>query len=383
MLIGFADLAVIIAVSVACAAGVGVLGLVGLWLARRSSMRVQLCIVVITTMVSVVAGMIAIANAMFLSEHDLIVSFYVAGAAMISSLGVALILGRVFSRGSDRLRRLAKALGDGEEVVLDIDPRDNSELTHLAAELAATSERLAEARTEVATLDASRRELVAWISHDLRTPLAGLRAMAEALEDGMAEEPARFHAQMRSQVDHLSGMVDDLFELSKIHSGTLSLAREEVSLYDLVSDAVADLRLLAETREVTILEAGGPGVTVVGDPRELTRVVENLLTNAIQHSPPGSGVYIETEVDTTGNAVLRVSDSGGGIPEESISQVFDTGWRNSASRTPHPLLGRSAGAGLGLAIVHGIVKAHAGEVTARNITGGCRFEVRLPRAVPA
>ena len=272
------DLAVIIAVSVVCAVVVGLLGLVALWLARRSTMLVRLCIVVITSILSVVTGMIAIAQAMYLSQHDLTVSFYVAAAATVSSLGVALVLGRLFARDSRQLRRLAQAIGAGEDVVLQTHPRDNSELTRLATELASTSERLAEARGEVEAIDASRRELVAWISHDLRTPLAGLRAMAEALEDGMTEDPDRFHRQMRSQVDHLSGMVDDLFELSKIHSGTLTLAREKVSLYDLVSDAVADLRFMAESRRVTLREAGGPGISVVGDPRELTRVVENLLT---------------------------------------------------------------------------------------------------------
>lgn len=380
-MISFPDLAVIVAVSVACAAGVGLLGVAALWLARRSTMVVRLCIVVVTGMLSVVAGMIAIARAMYLSEHDLIVSFYVAAAATVSSLSVALVLGRLFTRDSRQLQRLAQSLGDGEDVSHEVDPRDNSELTRLAAELTSTSERLAEARREVAALDASRRELVAWISHDLRTPLAGLRAMAEALEDGMAEDPARFHRQMRSQVDHLSGMVDDLFELSKIQSGMLTLDREEVSLYDLVSDAVADLRLVADSRSVTLREAGGPGLSVIGSPQELTRVIENLLTNAIQHSPPGSEVEIETSEDRDGNAVLTVSDAGGGIPEEGLTQVFRTGWRGTPSRTPQPLLGRSAGAGFGLAIVQGIVEAHAGGVSVSNVGDGCRFEVRLPRGI--
>jgi signal transduction histidine kinase len=381
-MISLADLGVIIAVALACALVVGLLGVAALWLARRSTMLVRLCIVVVTGMVSVVAGMIAIARAMYLSEHDLVVSLYVAGAATLASLGVALVLGRLFARDSDRLRRLAQALGEGEDVTLTAHPRDNSELTKLAAELAATSERLAEARREVDALDASRRELVAWISHDLRTPLAGLRAMAEALEDGLADDPSRFHRQMRSQVDQLSGMVDDLFELSKIHSGTLSLAHEEVSLYDLASDAVADLSLVAEARSVTLVEAGGPGPSVVGDPRELTRVIENLLMNALQHSPPGSVVSVETSEDEHGNAVLTVVDSGGGIAEDDLSQIFRAGWRGTASRTPEPTWGRSAGAGLGLAIVHGLIEAHLGHVSVQNVAEGTRFDVSLPAARP-
>jgi signal transduction histidine kinase len=259
----------------------------------------------------------------------------------------------------------------------------SSEFASLAADLAQTSRRLAQARDEVATLDASRRELVAWISHDLRTPLAGLRAMAEALEDGLADDPQRFHRQMRSQVDHLSAMVDDLFELSRIHSGSLSLTMQPVSLYDLVSDAVAELGALAESRSITLKEASSGELTVVGDPRELARVIGNLLINAIQHSPEGSEISVTARHEGDSHVVLTVEDAGGGIPEQDLSKIFQAGWRATPSRTPEQLEGgRSAGAGLGLAIVQGIVEAHSGEISVRNVPGGCRFDVRLPRHEP-
>jgi len=273
---------------------------------------------------------------------------------------------------------LAQALGEGKRIDTDDAPRDTSELGRLASELALTSRKLAEARDEVATIDASRRELVAWISHDLRTPLAGLRAMAEALEDELADDPQRFHRQMRSQVDRLSAMVDDLFELSKIQSGTLSLSMEPVSLYDLVSDAVAELGALATQRSVRLVETGGADHTIVGDPRELARVIGNLLINAIEHSPSGSQITVSTSRAENGDVVLTVEDSGGGIPEHDLSKVFDAGWRATSSRTPEQLWGRSPGAGLGLAIVQGIVEAHSGGISVQNIPGGCRFDVRLP-----
>ncbi|TPX02375.1 HAMP domain-containing histidine kinase, partial [Schumannella luteola] len=219
---------------------------------------------------------------------------------------------------------------------------------------------------------------VAWIAHDLRTPLAGLRAMAEALEDGLASDPQRFHRQMRSQVDHLSAMVDDLFELSKIQSGTLSLSMEPVSLYDLVSDAVAELGAVAEARSIRLREASSGELTVVGDPRELARVIGNLLINAIQHSPEGSEISVTARHDGDGHVVLTVEDSGGGIPENDLSKIFQAGWRATSARTPGQLEGSSAGAGLGLAIVQGIVEAHFGQITVQNVPGGCRFDVRLP-----
>jgi signal transduction histidine kinase len=377
------DLAAIVAVALACAIVVGVAGLLVLYLVRRSSLLTQLWVIVAAAMLSVIAGMIAVAQAMYLSAHDLIVSCYVAGVSAIVSLAVAAVLGRAFARNTARVQRLAQAVGEGETVELDTARRDSSELAALASELALTSRKLAESREEVATLDASRRELVAWISHDLRTPLAGLRAMSEALEDGMVDDPARYYRQMRSQVEHLSGMVDDLFELSKIHSGTLSLKLEPVSLYDLVSDAVAELRALATSRSITLKESRSADLTVIGDARELARVIGNLLINAIAHSPAGSEIEIAARQDDRGNAVLSVVDAGGGIPEEDLQKIFQAGWRATSARTPEQIWGRSAGAGLGLAIVHGIVQAHAGDISVRNVPGGCRFDVSLPLGMGA
>ncbi|MEO5921654.1 MAG: HAMP domain-containing sensor histidine kinase [Pseudolysinimonas sp.] len=345
-------------------------------------MLVQVCVLVVSAILSVAVGMTAVAQAMYVSSHDLTVMFWVAGVSAVVSIGVALVLGRAFTRNSARLRSMTRALGDGER--LDADPRSagTAEMAGLADELERTSRKLAEARDEVATLDASRRELVAWISHDLRTPLAGLRAMAEALEDDMADDPQRFHRQMRSQVDHLSAMVDDLFELSKIHSGSLSLSMQPVSLYDLVSDAVTELGALASARSIRLNEVSSGELTVVGDPRELARVIGNLLMNAIQHSPAGSEISVTARHEGERHVVLTVEDAGGGIPEKDLSKIFQAGWRATPSRTPEQLEGTSAGAGLGLAIVQGIVEAHSGQITVQNVPGGCRFDVRLPRHAP-
>ncbi len=380
-MIPISDLTAIVSIALACALVIGALGLVALRLARRASLLSQLCIIVASAIASVIAGMIAVGQAMYLSLHDLTVTFYVAGVAAVVSLGVALVLGRAFTRNAQRLRELTRSLSEGNRIALTADDNQNSEFGHLAAQLEETSRKLIESREEVTAMDASRRELIAWISHDLRTPLASLRAMAEALEDGMAKDPQRFHRQMRAQVDHLTGMVDDLFELSKIQSGTLSLTLEPISVYDLVSDALADVAPLAASRSITVLENTADGLAVVGDARELTRVVGNLLMNAIQHSPPGTEISLSAQPDHEGNAVLSVQDSGGGIPEHEIPKIFEAGWRSSPSRGLGDALG-SPGAGLGLAIVHGIVTAHQGAIAVSNIAGGCRFDVNLPRQGP-
>ncbi|MEV4688615.1 sensor histidine kinase [Microbacterium sp. LWH3-1.2] len=375
------DLAAIVGIAVLCAVIVGALGLIALRIARRSPMMVQLLVVVATATLSVTAGMVAVAQAMYLSPHDLLVGVWVSASAGLVSLGAAVIVGRAFTRQVARVRGFARDIGDGAPVEPPASP-DRSELAQLQSELALASRRLDDARAEVQALDASRRELVAWISHDLRTPLAGLRAMAEALEDGLADDPQRFHRQMRLQVAHLTSLVDELFELSKIQSGRLDLTLEPVSLYDLVSDAVAELSVLARAHRITIRESPSPEHVVLGDARELSRVIANLLINAIQHSPAGGEISVTTRASGDGTATLSVVDAGGGIAATDLTKVFIAGWRADASRTP-PAVATGGGSGLGLAIAHGIVKAHAGDISATNVPGGCRFDVVLPRAAVA
>lgn len=378
-MIPLADLLSILLISLACAGAVGAIGLVALRTSRRASMFAQMCVIVVSTVLSVVVGMIVAAQAMYLSQHDMTVGFYIAGSSALVSLGIALVLGRSFSRNSVRLQLAARAIGDGQPVTDALNRTDSTEFAALASELALTSARLTEAREQVEQQDAARREFFAWISHDLRTPLAGLRAMTEALNDQMAADPQRFHRQMISQVDQLSSMVDDLFELSKIQSGTLTLNLEPVSLYDLVSDAVSELSVFARSRSVTLREISGEELSAVGDPRELSRVIGNLLINAIQHTPPGGEIVVTTRRGINSDVVISVEDAGGGIPEADLSKIFDAGWRATTARTPQQTWSHSSGAGLGLAIVHGIVEAHSGVVSVSNIPGGCRFDVSLPR----
>jgi signal transduction histidine kinase len=214
---------------------------------------------------------------------------------------------------------------------------------------------------------------VAWVSHDLRTPLAGLRAMAEALEDGLAADPPRYHKQIRAEAERLATMVDDLFELSRIHSGTLQLSPDQIALDDLVSDVLASTEALARERGVRLDGRASGQLTVRADPRELSRALTNLLGNAIRHTPPGGRVHVEARPED-GDALLAVADGCGGIPEADLPYVFDLAWRGTDARSPAP----GSGAGLGLAIVRGVMEAHRGSVRVVNTGAGCRFEMRLP-----
>jgi signal transduction histidine kinase len=324
---------------------------------------------------SVLVGMIAVADRMYLSERDLGVGVSVAIVSGAVSLALMVTLGLVVMRNSRRLSAAARRIGDGEPAGLT-GQQASAELRALAAELVATDAKLTESRENEQRIERSRRELLAWISHDLRTPLAGIMSLSEALEDSMAADPSRYHRRIRELAGQLSIMVDDLFELSKIDSGTLQLRREAVSLVDVVSDAVADLRALAPERQVLLVAPSG-GVPVMADPHELSRAITNLLVNAAQHTPAGSPITVIADV-TDGRPSVSVVDSGTGISEADLSRVFDAGWRGSDARTP---VGRSStsGAGLGLAIVRGILEAHAGEVRVRNLAAGCRFDLVLPR----
>ncbi|GAA1761715.1 sensor histidine kinase [Agromyces humatus] len=373
----WSDLVAVASITLATTAIVGGLGIVALLLLRRASLVVQVCVLVLAAIVSVVASMVGVANAMYLSEHDLTVAVAVAASSGVVSLVLVAVLGWLVARNSRALSVAARRIGAGERLE-SAGRYSNSELNALADELVATSAKLAESREREQRIEASRRELVAWISHDLRTPLAGIRAMAEALEDGIAPDPARYHRQMRIQVDQLSSMVDDLFELAKIDSDALHLSLKEVSLYDVVSDTVADLRPASRGRDIRVEAPLAQDLVVMADPRELSRAIGNLLMNSIQHTPEGSPITIAVDL-VDNRAMVSVIDAGGGIDEDDLDRVFEPAWRGSMARTPSLREGSSGGAGLGLAIVKGIMTAHRGEVTVRNVPGGCRFDLLLPR----
>ncbi|MFJ8015738.1 sensor histidine kinase [Streptomyces sp. NPDC096339] len=348
----------------------GVLGAAALRLLRHRSVAVSLAVVAAVTVTAMLAGTLAVARAMFLSAHDLTVVTLVVAMAAVVSLACALLLGRWVVARSHDLALAARDFGDGGSFAAPAAPA-TAELAALSRELAVTSAKLAASRERELALETSRRELVAWISHDLRTPLAGLRAMAEALEDGVAADPARYHRQIGAEVDRLGSMVTDLFELSRIHAGALTLTPTRMSVHDLVGDALSGVHPLAHEQGVRLVGEEVEAVPVEVDGKEMTRVLANLLVNAIRHTPADGTVAVAAERRADA-VVLSVTDGCGGIPDEELPRVFDTGWRGSEARTP------PAGAGLGLSIVRGIVEAHAGRTDVRNVPGGCRFEVTLP-----
>ncbi|MCC6496110.1 MAG: sensor histidine kinase [Propionibacteriaceae bacterium] len=233
-------------------------------------------------------------------------------------------------------------------------------------------------RAEERAREQSHRELIAWISHDLRTPLAGIKAMAEALEDRVVEEPVEvsdYGARIGRESDRLGDMVDDLFELSRISSGALDLRLEPLALNELVGEAAIGLRPIAASRGVE-LDVDLPALVGMGSGREMERVVRNLMVNAVRHTQRGRKVQVRGGTDESATW-LTFTDGCGGIPIDELPRVFDIGFRGTTARSPvaAPL---SPGAGLGLAIVRGLVTAQAGKVAVHNVDQGCCFEVSLP-----
>lgn len=370
------DLLIIVGLALGTTTVVGAVGGLSLYALRTRSVHWLVSGLAVVTVLSVLAAVTVVARAMFLSTHDLDVVLVVVVASGLGGLAIALLLGRIVSRGGADLATAARTMGAG--TYRHPTRPLPAELADVATEMRAADARLRESRLRESALEDSRRELVAWVSHDLRSPLAGIRAMAEALEDGIVSSPedrARYYTSIRRESDRLAVMVDDLFEMSRIHAEALRLVVAEVGLEDLVSDLVAGADPIARSKGVRLLASASTAAAVAVDAREMSRALHNLLANAIRHTP-SDGIVSFTASATDEHAVFTVEDACGGIPAGDLARVFDVAFRGEAARTP----ARDSGGGLGLAIARGIVKAHAGEIQVRNAGDGCCFEVRLPLA---
>jgi signal transduction histidine kinase len=251
-------------------------------------------------------------------------------------------------------------------------------MAELVAELDEIRERLTISRGREKALEQSRRELVAFMSHDLRTPLAGLRALAEGVEDGVVDDVPAAMIRIRSTVDRLSQLVNDLFELSRVTGGAHQRPRRLVSLAEVAMDVLTEAYDYARSRGVQLLyDLPEPEdrLPVRGDADELVRAMTNLVTNAIRHTHPGAAVSLVGNRGADGQIRIAVVDGCGGIPDSDLAHVFEAGWRGSPARTPD-----DGGAGLGLAIARGVVESHEGSIQVQNVNGGCSFELVLPHA---
>ncbi|WP_207781999.1 sensor histidine kinase [Phytoactinopolyspora limicola] len=376
------EAAILLGVAFVASAIASVAGAMVLRFFRGRPVRAQVLVVAMSAVLVAVTGVIVAALAMFISKHDLIVLIVVLVVAMGVAVGAALQLGDDIGAGTRQVGDYARTMVDEDGSIAPSSAphvTGPGELAGLVAELADVSRRLDESQKREHALETSRRELIAWVSHDLRAPLATIRAMAEALDDDVADDPdtvARYHAQIRTDAERLTALVEDLFELSRINSGALRLGGEKVWLGEVVADSLAGAGAAADVKGVEIVERLRQLPAMEVSAREFCRALDNLLDNAIRHTPPGGRVIVEAG-DVGGAAVLCVTDQCGGIPEADLPRVFDVAFRGDDSR-----MRDERGGGLGLAITRGLVEAHQGSVSVANDGDGCRFTIRLPAAAP-
>jgi signal transduction histidine kinase len=346
------------------------------------SIRMKCFLGAVIGMAVAMLNVLFVAGLMFLdTSHDLrLLMALLLFSAIITayfSLRVAAALTGQISVVSDGITALAGgAYGTRVEVA------GTDEVARLAGRVNELAWRLQATEEQRTALDRERRELTAAISHDLRTPLSSVRAMVEALDDEVVGEPAevkRYYATIRREVERLSRMIEDLFELAQIDAGALRLSREPVALQEIAAEVIDAMQAAARRDGVTLwlqVEGGPPEVPVDG--ARIERAVANLVRNALEHTPAGGSVRVTVAGDDRW-VTLRVSDDGEGIDAADIPRIWERFYRAERSRQRGPR--SDDGAGLGLAIVRGMVEAHGGDVAVSSVPkNGATFTVRLPLA---
>jgi signal transduction histidine kinase len=277
----------------------------------------------------------------------------VTAASALTAIAAALVVARSIANAVDRVRDASAELAQGnlEARAPEGGPAEVAELAHSFNEMGENLKRLFD----------SRRELVAWASHDLRTPLANMQAMLEALEDGLVE-PDRYLPALREQVGVLSQLVDDLFELARIDADALTLELRQLPVAPVVSSSLRGVEAEARLRHVLLAADVDEGVTARFAPDKVERVLMNLLTNALRHTPTDGAVAVLVE-PLAGEVRVAVEDTGDGLDVEARARMFERFWRGDRSRT-------TRGAGLGLAIAQGLVEAQGGRIWAEEREGG-------------
>jgi signal transduction histidine kinase len=381
------DLLLIVGLTLGTCVAVGLLGALLLRAIRRSSLRYQLAVASLIPVLAVAATVVINVELMFLSAHDTTVILLAVSIALVVAVVGGWLVSRRLSLASRHLQdSIGLLVSDSQGVPASgVRQHDNADTDRgLPAELARVEKELTEARQTLANArqreraaERSRQELVSFMSHDLRTPLAGLQALAEGLEDGVITDVPGTLRHIRTTVARMTVMVDDLFALSRVQGAPEPRELSLVALSELVSDVASEAEATARTAqvrlEVQVLEHDN--LAVLGRHEDLSRAIGNLVSNAIRHTEPDQAVRISADRAEDGSVRVLVMDGCGGIPESYLERVFDTGWRGSPARGS-----TGGGAGLGLAIARGVVESHQGEIAVRNTETGCCFEVALPQA---
>ena len=349
----------------------------GIWLRRRlqrlQSLRATVYATALSALVLALAAAILAGQLMLIQSGQLRLFLIVLGIAAAFASLLAAVVARPLAVDVARLGEVANRVEHGDlSARTGIERPD--ELGHAARALDQAVERLAQLERERAGAEAERRAMLTSISHDLRTPLAAMRAAIEALTDGVAPDPERYEQAIQRDLAMLEVLIDDLFLLARIEAGQRSSGQITLDLAEIADESVEALAPVADRRGVTLaLSADGPS-PVTGSAAELGRVLRNLLDNAIRYAPCGSTVTVGVRAGPPVTVLVR--DEGPGFPPEFAARAFDPFTRSDTARNR-----ATGGAGLGLAIARGLVEAHGGSLRIEHGRGGC-VAITLPGPTP-
>lgn len=356
-----------------------ILGSLGLAILRAGHWGDLWTKVFIPAMIGVLTALVSImitARLMFLSSHDLILLTLLLVFSLAVAVPFAMLAARLLAERVAIFGRAAESMSEGRlDTRVPVDGSD--ELDRLAFLFNQMATRLEEANRQQIEAEDARHQLIAAISHDLRTPLSSIQAMVEAIEDDVVDgETARFYlSQILVETRGLGLMINDLFELAQIDAGALRLQIERNRAAMLVADALDTMQPKAEQKAITLRRLrDADDLVVLADSARIHRVFYNLVDNALRHTPNGGSVVLDV-AEAGPNVVFSVADSGPGIDRDDLPHVFEQFYR--ADRSRHT----DGGAGLGLAIARGIVEAHGGRIWADDSATGARFSFALPKAV--
>lgn len=339
-------------------------------LARRSSrLVVSLFVVSVASIGIAVLGVVIAANRMFFNDHDLTLLLVVLGFGLVAAVGFAALASSALTMDLQRMAHTAHRVSEG-----DLGARTGvergDEVGALANDIDAMAARLEDAHRRRLADEMKRREFFAAVGHDLRTPLASMQAAVEALQDGVATDTGRYYGSLERDIAALHALVDDVFLLARLQAGDLTLERVPTDLSDLADEAMEVLAPVARRKDVTLVIDARARPVVETEPSAVSRVLRNLLDNAIRHAPERSTVRIV--VDQGDGCTVSVRDDGPGFGADFVDVAFESFTREDASRTRG-----TGGAGLGLAIAHGFVDALDGDIWVEPGPGGC-VTFRLP-----
>ena len=315
------------------------------------------------------------AQLMFASSHDLLLAIVLLVFAGCIAWAFAYFFSEALTTRLTNVCLTAESIARGE-----LTARASTDGSDEVAELARTFNQMAaqleSAAKQQRELEEMRRDLIAWVSHDLRTPLTSVRAMVEALADGMVDDPATAQRYLRTakrDIASLSILIDDLFQMAQIDAGGLKLNRAPSSLPDLISDTIESFSERAKQHGVAVNGSAANDIDVANiDAQLIARVIANLVDNAIRHTPSGGSVNVIATRSKEGVSV-EVRDTGEGLKSEDLPHLFDQFYRGEKSRSR-----ATGGAGLGLAISKGIIEAHGGKIGVENLDRGARFFFTIP-----